>query len=153
MKIKTFGRKKYLKLFRLVPRATVDIVVMNNKGEVLLAKRNVPPGKGKWHIPGGGVAKGERIVQTAVRKIKEETGLNIKLQRLVGIWDAPKRNPILHDVTFVFLAKAVGGRLRGSPDAREVKFFNPSKLPKMMFAHNSEIEYALKGKFYIWGMK
>jgi len=152
MKVKIFGRKRYFSFFRFVPRASVDVVVLNNKGEVLLAKRDIPPGKGKWHIPGGGVAKGERVMQTVHRKIKDETGLKIKVKRLVGIWDDPKRNPFCHDITFVFIAKHIGGKLRGSDQGRDVRFFNPKKLPKMMFDHNREIKIALGKKFYMWGL-
>ncbi len=153
MKIKLFGPRVYWGFFKHIPRASVDVIVLNKKGEVLLTKRDIPPGKGKWHIPGGGVAKGERAIQTAVRKIKDETGLKIKVRRLVGVWDDPKRNPMCHDFTCVFLASVVGGKLKGSWQASDVKFFNPKKLPKMMFDHNKEIEYALKGKIFMWGLK
>jgi len=144
--------KTYHEIFSMVPRSGVDVIVID-KGKVLLSKRDIPPGKGKWHIPGGGVAKGERIMQTAHRKIKDETGLKIKVKRLVGVWDDPVRNPAWHDITFVLLAQSVGGKLRGSKEGKEVRFFNPKKLPKMMFDHNREIQYALKGRFYMRGLK
>ena len=104
-KVKWIPEKEYLKIFKRVPRATVDVIVFNGRGEVLLAKRDIPPHKGSWHIPGGMVAYGERVAQAAVRKIKEETGLKIKLQRLVGFWDSPKRTPRVHDITLVFVGK------------------------------------------------
>ena len=158
-KAKCINDKEYCEIFRQVPRITVDVVVSNKKGEVLLAKRDIPPHKGSWHLPGGMVQKGEHIAQAAVRKIKMETGLKIKLLKFIGIWDSPKRSitPVVfksgnkvttHDITFVFTGKVIGGKLRGSWQGKEVKFFK--KLPKMFWEHNKEIEFARKGKIYWW---
>ena len=153
------GEKEYCEIFRRVPRITVDAVVFNKKGEVLLVKRDIPPHKGSWHLPGGMVRRNERVAQAAVRKIKMETGLKIKLQKFVGLWDSPKRSkaPMVfksgrkvttHDITLVFAGKIIGGKLRGSWQGKEVKFFK--KLPKMFWEHSKEIEFARKGKIYWW---
>jgi len=158
-KTKWIREKEYCKIFSQVPRITVDAVVFNKKSEVLLVKRDIPPHKGSWHLPGGMVKKGERVSQAAARKIKMETGLKIKLQKFVGLWDSPKRSKapmvfksgrkvITHDITLVFVGKIIGGKLRGSWQGKEVKFFK--KLPKMFWEHNKEIEFARKGKFYWW---
>lgn len=151
--IKWIDAKRYKNIFKYVPRVCTDVVVFNNKNEILLAKRGIPPGKGKWHIPGGGIRKGERVVQAAINRIKSETGLKVRIDKLVGITDNQRCDPRWHNITLVFRAKVIGGELKASKDNQEVRFFNAKKLPRMMFDHNKEIDYARKGRFYLYGLK
>ena len=145
--IKWLTDRENKKIFSLVPRVTVDLVILNNKREVLLSKRDIPPKKGYWHLPGGMVRRGERVSQAARRIAKDETGLQVKLLEVKGLFDNPGRVPGMHDITLVITAKPVGGKLGGSWQAKELKFF--SKPPKMFFEHNKEVEVARKkGRFY-----
>ncbi len=144
--IKWIPGKEYKKIFRQVPRVTADLVILNNKEEVLLSKRDIPPHVGSWHLPGGMVRRGERVAQAAHRIARAETGLKIKLESCAGLFDSPKRVPGIHDITLVFRARAVGGKLRGSWQGKELKFFRG--LPKMFFEHNKEVEIAKKKGFY-----
>jgi len=146
--IKWIPEKEYKKIFNLVPRVTVDLVIFNRRKEVLLSKRDIPPRKGYWHLPGGRVRKGERISQAAKRIAKDETGLEVKLGDIRGLFDSPKRVPGMHDITLVITTKSVSGKLRGSWQARELRFFkNP---PKMFFEHNKEVQIAKKGAGFYW---
>jgi ADP-ribose pyrophosphatase len=97
-------------------------------GKLVLVKRGVEPGKGKWSIPGGAVELGERVRDAAVREAKEECGLDIEL---VGdtpmdaidniIVDENKRLQY-HYIILQFLARPRVGTLRSGSDAAEVRW-------------------------------
>lgn len=119
------------------PALTVDtIIVEDNK--VILIKRLNNPYKDHWAIPGGFVEYGEKVENAAVREAKEETGLDIKLTELVGVYSDPNRDPRGHTVTVAFLAKIVGGTLKSDSDAKDAKFIEIDKLSDMdlAFDHN-----------------
>ncbi|MFZ1684723.1 MAG: NUDIX hydrolase [Candidatus Zixiibacteriota bacterium] len=102
------------------------IIVENDS--ILLVKRAHPPRIGWWCIPAGFMEWNEHPSQTAVREVKEETGLDIKLTSLFQIYtgtDDPRSNAVL----ILYLADRVGGKLEASDDALEVKFFPFSELP------------------------
>ena len=105
----------------------VDGVVKTRKG-VLLMKREIKPFKGTWVLPGGAVEINERLADAVKREVKEETGLNVKVVKYVGYYDDPKRDPRYRSIAHVFLCKPSGGKLRGSFEGRELKFFK--KLPR-----------------------
>jgi 8-oxo-dGTP diphosphatase len=107
---------------RSQPALTVDVIVRKGK-EVLLVRRKNEPFKGRWALVGGFVEYGERVEEAARRECREETGLEVELERLVGVYSDPGRDPRGHVVSICFLARPVGGRLRGGSDAIEAKFF------------------------------
>ncbi len=102
------------------PRLAADIIIEFPDGEIVLVKRGVKPYKGRWAIPGGGVEIGETVEQAAVREAKEETGLDIKLTGLVGVYSDPGRDPRGHTVSIVYHAVPVGGDMKADTDAAEV---------------------------------
>ena len=76
----------YRKIVELVPILCVD-VILSHKGRYILIKRVNEPLKGLWWIPGGRALKGERTMNTAERKVWEETGLKAKNLKIVGIYE------------------------------------------------------------------
>lgn len=119
------------------PALTVDtIIIKDNK--VILIKRLNNPFKDHWAIPGGFVEYGEKVEDAAVREAKEETGLDIELTKLVGVYSDPDRDPRGHTVTVAFLSKIIGGTLRSDSDAKDAKFIDISELKnmKLAFDHN-----------------
>ncbi|MGI8650210.1 MAG: NUDIX domain-containing protein, partial [Rubrobacter sp.] len=80
------------------PKLTVDIVLPQSGGVVLIRRRN-EPFEGQWCLPGGFVEVGESVEAAAVREMREETGLDVKLERLVGVYSDPERDPRGHSVT------------------------------------------------------
>ena len=64
----------------------VDAIILH-KGKVLLGKRTQKPVKGEWWIPGGRQKKGELPEETVRRKVKEEVGLDVKVEKFVGVYD------------------------------------------------------------------
>jgi 8-oxo-dGTP diphosphatase len=99
------------RLFRLVPRLCVDAAIRGPRGWVL-AKRGIPPWKGRWHFPGGAVRVRERLAQAVERKALEETGLRVRTGRLLGVFDDPRNDPRGHAVVLFYEARPLGGELR-----------------------------------------
>lgn len=101
---------KYMQIIEVLPILCVDIIIKNYKGEHLLIQRAREPLKGQWWVIGGRVLKGETLKNAAIRKIKEETGLDLTDVKLAGYYeDTFETNPFgsstpLHSVSVVFLA-------------------------------------------------
>jgi ADP-ribose pyrophosphatase YjhB (NUDIX family) len=80
--------EEYRRIFSQVPRLTVEVVIADARG-VLLAERDVPPNVGAWHLPGGTVYWGERVLDAVLRKAEEELGIAIRPGRLLGYIEYP----------------------------------------------------------------
>jgi 8-oxo-dGTP diphosphatase len=99
---------------------------------VLIARRHAPLG---WAIPGGFVEVGEAAEDAAVREAREETGLAVRLLRLLGCYSDPGRDPRGHTASVVYVAEATG-EPRGQDDAREAAVFDPrTPPPDLAFDH------------------
>jgi len=114
---------------------TVDGVILKDDA-VLLIKRKNEPFKGRWALPGGFVEYGERVEDSVIREIFEETGLRTRVNKLVGVYSNPGRDPRGHVVSIVFLLDVVDGDLKGGDDASEARFFKLDSLPKLSFDHD-----------------
>jgi 8-oxo-dGTP diphosphatase len=121
-------------------QTTVDTLIIKGK-QILLVKRRFEPFKGMWVIPGGIVENGETVEQAAVREAFEETGLKVKLVKLVGVYSDPKRDPRGH-ISAAFIAKTLSKKLKGDVEVEEVKWFGLDELPKMGFDHAKIIQDA-----------
>lgn len=117
---------------------TVDPIVVTDDGKVVLVKRSFDPYKDHWALPGGIVEYGETVEDAVVREAKEETGFYIKIEKLVGVYSDPKRDPRGHFVSVCFLSKIVGGELTISEETKEVKLFSRDELKSLKFAFDHE---------------
>jgi 8-oxo-dGTP diphosphatase len=121
-----------------------DAVIMH-KGRVVLMLRGKYPYEGYWVIPGGRVNVRERLRDTAAREAFEETGLRVKTGPLVGVYDSLHRDPRGRYITAAFLCKAKKFKPRTSDEAREVRLFSFSRLPKRIgFDHRLILRDARK---------
>ena len=78
---------KYASIIEVLPILCVDIMIQNADGEYLLIQRAREPLQGEWWVIGGRVLKGETLVEAAIRKIKDETNLDIKNVKLAGYYE------------------------------------------------------------------
>lgn len=113
------------------PVPAVGLFVVKD-GRVLLVRRGNEPGRGKWSLPGGRVRFGERSEDAAVREMREETGLEVRLRKVVDVvdvfWRGPEGELLEHFVIVDFEAEVVGGELRASDDAIDARWFSPEEL-------------------------
>lgn len=116
------------------PLLTVDGVVIAN-GEVLLIRRRNPPFASQYALPGGFVDVGERVETAVVREVREETGLETAIERLLGVYSDPSRDPRGHTVSVTYLLRRTGGSLAGADDADDARFFPLTALPPLAFDH------------------
>lgn len=117
----------------VTPLLTVDILIVQSGKLVLIQRRN-PPFQGQWALPGGFVDVGETVEEAAVREANEETGLDVELQGLVGVFSDPDRDPRGHTVSICFAALGQGTP-RASSDAQDVALFDLDDLPPLAFDH------------------
>lgn len=116
----------------LVPAASA--VVADKAGAILLIERT---DNGLWTIPGGGMEIGETIAETAIREVKEETGLDVAVQRLVGIYSDPRHvveysdGEVRQQFSVCFACAVTGGQLATSSESRRVGFFAPKDVEAM----------------------
>ncbi len=101
--------------------------IFNNEGKVLLVHQTY---KGnKWAWPGGKVEEDEAPWTAVVREVKEETGLDVQVERLVSIYHVADRNSL----GFQFVCSVIGGELKvDGNEISEAKFFDPAHLPVPM---------------------
>jgi 8-oxo-dGTP diphosphatase len=123
------------------PLLAADAVILFQDGIVLI-RRNNPPYQGCYALPGGFVEIGETVEEAAIREAREETGLDINLLGLVGVYSDPARDPRGHVVSVAFLARA-SGRLQSGSDARSAQVFPREELPRLAFDHEQIISDAL----------
>jgi len=111
---------------------TADTVILYDGGVVLVRRRR-EPFKGQLAIPGGFVEYGESVGDAAVREAREETGLDVRLLSVVGVYSDPDRDPRGHTVTVAFLAFGTG-ELRAGDDAKDVVVVPIDEALKMELA-------------------
>lgn len=117
------------------PVPTVDIIIETGRGIVLIERRNAPYG---WAIPGGFVDYGETLEDAARREAKEETSLDVTLKKFLYSYSNPARDPRQHTISAVFIATAKGTP-QAADDAKNLRIFKPSELPKEMAFDHAQI--------------
>jgi 8-oxo-dGTP diphosphatase len=93
------------------------VLIETSRGIVLVRRAHPPLG---WAMPGGFVEVGETVEEAAVREAREETGLDVELVEQFGVYSDPARDPRLHTLSIVFVARADGAP-HGGDDAAEAK--------------------------------
>lgn len=126
------------------PWVTVDGLATVGGKLVAVIRRN-PPFKGMPALPGGFVELGETTEEAVVREFQEETGLEARVARLVGVYSDPARDPRGHTVSAAYALDIVGGTLRAGSDAKEIALLDAEHLPPLAFDHARIVEDWRKG--------
>ena len=112
------------------PKPAVGVFIVKGK-KVLLSKRARDPNKGKWAVIGGFSAVFETTTETGVREALEETGLEIRLVKLLTeqtLEYGPYKEPLLQ---FFYLGRIVGGIIKIDSELEQVKWFDIDKIPTL----------------------
>ncbi|MFP4397613.1 MAG: NUDIX domain-containing protein [Desulfonatronovibrio sp.] len=121
------------------PVPTVDIIIFKPPEKILLIERkNYPHG---WALPGGFIDYNERAEHAAVREAREETGLDVVLTGLLGVYSHPDRDPRFHTLSVVYMSYALDpDELAAGDDAANARFFSWHDLPDLAFDHSKIIK-------------
>ncbi|MBI4887567.1 MAG: NUDIX hydrolase [Acidobacteria bacterium] len=112
-------------VFYLDPKLAVGTIITDAESRVVLVRRAIEPGYGKWVFPGGYVDRGEEVQTAAVREAREETGLEVRLDRLINIYSYTGRVPVI----VVYAATMIGGQLGCDDEGLEARFFESGAIP------------------------
>ncbi|MEU6613232.1 NUDIX domain-containing protein [Streptomyces parvus] len=113
-------------------------VVTDDQGRILLQRRR---DNNLWALPGGGMDLGDSLPGTAVREVKEETGLDVEITGLVGTYTDPRHiieysdGEVRRQFNVCFTARVTGGSLAVSEESTEVRFVAPAELDTLPMHH------------------
>ena len=118
------------------PLLTVDAVILYKKDKLILISRKNPPFKGFDALPGGFVDIGETVEDACVREALEETNINVKIKKLLGVYSDPDRDPRGHTVTIAYLCEPLTNKEKpkAQDDAAALKIVPLSKVPSLKLA-------------------
>ncbi|MBI4782079.1 MAG: NUDIX hydrolase [Oscillatoriophycideae cyanobacterium NC_groundwater_1537_Pr4_S-0.65um_50_18] len=119
------------------PITGTSIIPILPDGRIVLIQRR---DNGKWSLPGGMIDWGEDIPTTIQRELVEETGLDlVKINRLVGVYSAPDRDPRFHSICIVVEAE-VDGKLQAQDtlEVMDVRAFLPAEIPLGQLSHDND---------------
>jgi ADP-ribose pyrophosphatase YjhB (NUDIX family) len=118
----------------LDPKVAVGTII-TMESQLVLVRRAIDPGYGLWVFPGGFVDRGEEVEKAAIREAREESGLDVRLDRLVNIYSYPA-SPII----IVYAATALRGELCSDEECLEAKLFRAEEIPWDDLAFRSTTE-------------
>jgi ADP-ribose pyrophosphatase YjhB (NUDIX family) len=116
----------------LVPGGSA--VISDDQGRILLQRR---ADSGNWSLPGGVMEIGETLGAAVVREVREETGLEVKLTGIVGVYTDPGHiiayadGEVRQEFVIVFAGRVIGGHLAVSDESTDVAFIDPAELPAL----------------------
>lgn len=120
------------------PKVATVVLVSDDQGRLLYIRRNHEPAMYRWSWPSGFVDAGERVEDAAAREVREETGIEVKVGELLGVWSATGEQVVV----IAYRASVVGGALRPGPEALAAAWIplQPEhRRPVPVFPHDAEI--------------
>lgn len=117
------------------PAVAVNVIV-EDRGRILLVKRNKHPFKGRWSLPGGYVEYGETVEQAAQRELLEECGIKVRLDQIVGVYSDPERQLKKHVIAICYKARALATNAKKIHPEGISLYFPKNAIPaKLAFDH------------------
>ena len=123
-------------VFYLDPKVAVGTIIGMPDGRIVLVRRAIEPGFGLWVFPGGYVDRGEDVRLAAVREAREEAGIDVRLDGLVGIYSYAGSTPVV----IVYRATWLSGELALDEENSEIRPFDVASLPWSELAFRSTRE-------------
>jgi 8-oxo-dGTP pyrophosphatase MutT (NUDIX family) len=117
-------------------RVAVYALIFDGAKVLLALRRDI----NWWNLPGGGMEPGETVEEAMRREVKEETGLDVEVVNLVGVYSKPQKQ----EVVLAFRCRILGGHLQETEESRECRFFLPDEMPlNTLPKHRQRVEDAL----------
>lgn len=116
----------------LVPGGSA--LVVDNQGAILMQRRSDSE---NWSFPGGVMEIGETLEQCVIRETKEESGLDIEITGILGIYTDPEHviayadGEVRQEFNITFYGKVAGGQIEVSPESTEVKFLHLDEIKRL----------------------
>ena len=129
-----------MRMYRPKFRAAVAAMIFDEQGRILLFKHTYR--KFEWGIPAGGLEYNEQPDKAIVREFFEETGMQIKVEKLL-LAESSKED---RNISLIYLCKIVNGTFKESSEISEMKYFDVNDLPQMLFAEKNLIRWVVKEK-------
>lgn len=121
----------------------VSVLIRDHRGWILLEKRS---DCGLWGVPGGRIEPGEAVEAAAQREMFEETGLVIKIEKLIGVYSDPREGRIIrypeavvHSIDVAVEARAISGTMRISHESEALEFFASDAVPSELMPSSRAI--------------
>jgi mutator protein MutT len=131
-------------------KPTASGVVVDEGGRVLLSKRAKDPFAGKWDLPGGFLEEGEHPLDGVKRELREEAGIEIGDERLLGIWmdRYEYRSRVVETLNIYYTARLAEGTPEPADDVAEFRWFEANEVPldELAFAHIPEVLSAWRSR-------
>lgn len=139
------SQKEFKSIYSKVPRLTVEVVVKDKSGAIYLTKRAIEPCKGQWHLPGGTVRFGERMLEAVKRIAERELGINVEKAKNIGYIEYPSHfeNGLDSPVGIVFEVEDYRGTLKPNNESQQDGWF--TQIPQTM--HADQDEYLLRNGY------
>jgi 8-oxo-dGTP diphosphatase len=128
------------------PSLTVDCVVLDPVGRLLLIRRRNAPFRGQYALPGGYVDYGETTEHAAARELAEETGLVAVTVSLIGVYSDPQRDPRGHVVSIAYRVEVSSYDVCAGDDASAAAFVGDWRGEELAFDHRRIVEDALRAR-------
>lgn len=103
-------------------RIGVYAVIFNEEDVLLAHRRDID----WWNLPGGGMEAGETVDEAMCREVREETGLEVEVDQLIGVYS----KPLKQEVVLLLRCRVIGGKLQATQESRECRYFAPGALPR-----------------------
>jgi ADP-ribose pyrophosphatase YjhB (NUDIX family) len=129
-------------VFYLDPKIAVGAIIATEEHRLVLVRRAIEPGYGKWVFPGGYVDRGEALTAAARREAREECGLEVQLDHLINVYSYPGSAPVI----IVYAATAISGTLRVDDECLEAAECDSTSIPWSELAFRSTAD-ALRDYF------
>ncbi len=126
----------------------VTVVVVQHGGKILLGRRNMEPARGKWTFFGGYVDRGEKVEDAAIREVKEETNLDVRLDALLGLYSERGNPHILVAYAASIINDDISEMAPQPEEISELALFALDEIPDLAFAFDIQILEDWKKQLY-----
>ena len=120
------------------PKVAAVVLVGDEHGRLLYIRRNHEPAMYRWSWPSGFVDAGERVEDAAIREVREETGIDVEIGDLLGVWSRTGEQVVV----IAYRARPTGGTLRPGPEALAAAWISiepADRRPTPVFPHDEDI--------------